>query len=162
MLPDEAATSLPAVPTRETTLALDAAIHAPPSVEAVRRMEALLLTLPQVDLGTENVVHGGMCARTIMVPAGVALTGALTKIDNICVMCGDIEVTTDQGPRRMTGFHVLTAKAGFKRGGRAYADTYWTTIWRTDLKDVEAIEDEMTDEAANLQTRRFKTLPEVA
>ena len=124
-----------------------------PTVERVREFESVLLALPQVDLSTQNLVFGGLCARTILVPAGTALTGALTNMDNICVVAGDITVTTDEGPKRLTGFHVLPAKAGFKRAGVAHADTYWTTLWRTDLEEIEAIENEMTVESERLQTR---------
>jgi len=121
---------------------------------AVRRLEDALLELPQVDLSTQLVVHGRMAARTILIPAGTVLTGTLTKIDNLCIVVGDITVTTDEGPQRITGHRVLTAKAGFKRAGIAHADTWWTTIHHTDHTDVQAIEDEMTDEADRLQTRR--------
>lgn len=126
------------------------------TVDAVRRLEDAVAEMPQVDLSTENLVHGGMCARTIFIPAGTVLTGALTSMDNVCVMFGDIEVTTDDGPQRLTGYHVLPAKAGAKRAGFAHADTWWTTIWPTDLTDIEAIEDEATSESARLQTRRLK------
>lgn len=131
-----------------------ALLSAMPDPEAVARMETMLLALPQVDLQTSHVIHGKMCARTILIPAGTVITGALTNIDNICVMAGDIDVTTDDGPIRLTGFHVLPAKAGFKRAGFAHADTYWTTVWPTDKTDINDIEDEMTAEADQLQTRR--------
>lgn len=126
------------------------------SVDAVRRLEDAVADLPQIDLSTENLVHGGMCARTVLIPAGTVLTGALTNMDNVCVMFGDIEVTTDEGAKRLTGYHVLPARAGAKRAGFAHADTWWTTIWPTDLTDIEAIEDEATSESARLQTRRLK------
>ena len=125
-----------------------------PSVAAVRELEAHLLTLPQVDLATTHVIHGGMCARTILIPAGVVLTGALTNCDNVCIVCGDITVTTDEGPQRLAGYHVLPAKAGAKRAGVAHADTWWTTIHRTDLTNITDIENEMTDESAGLGSRR--------
>lgn len=133
---------------------INQALSLMPTPEKVRQMEAHLLTLPQVDLSTSHVVHGGMCARTIFIPAGTILTGAQTNIENVCILSGDITVTTDDGPKRLTGFHVIPAGAGFKRAGVAHADTYWTTVWPTALTDVEAIEDEMTSEADKLQTRR--------
>lgn len=129
-------------------------IHCMPSPEKVRELEHALMDLPQVDLDTAHVVHGGMCARTILIPAGTVLTGAQTNADNICVMCGDITVTTDDGPLRLTGYHVLPARAGFKRAGVTHVDTYWTTIWPTELTDIDAIEDAMTHESEQLQTRR--------
>lgn len=122
--------------------------------EKVRELEQFTLGMPQVDLQTSHVVFGKMCARTILIPAGTLLTGALTNCDNVCVMSGDITVTTDEGPQRLVGHHVLPARAGFKRAGVAHADTYWTTVWPTELTDIAAIEDEMTSESAMLQTRR--------
>jgi hypothetical protein len=124
------------------------------TTEQVRRLEQVILQAPQVDLGTTHVVHGGMCARTIFIPAGTVLTGAVTNLDNVCVLSGDITVTTRDGPKRLTGFHVLPADKGFKRAGVAHADTYWTTVWPTGLTDITEIENEMTEEATQLQTRR--------
>ena len=125
-----------------------------PAPERVADLEAHLLTLPQVDLQTEHLVHGGMYARTILIPAGTILTGALTNQDNVCVVHGDITVTTDEGTRHLVGFNVLPACKGAKRAGVAHADTWWTTIWTTELNDITEIENVLTDEADQLQTRR--------
>ena len=118
------------------------------------RLESELLGLPQVDLSTTHLVHGGMYARTILIPGGTLLTGALTEMDNICVLYGDITVTTDKGTQHLQGFNVLPAKAGAKRAGIAHADTWWTTLIPTELTDIEAIEDSMTSESDRLHTRR--------
>ncbi|MGQ0595790.1 hypothetical protein [Aquabacterium sp.] len=125
-----------------------------PDPDAVRAIEQLLLQLPQIDLHTTQAAHGGICSRAILIPAGTELTGAQTNLDNLCAVLGDIEVTTDLGPRRLTGFHLLPANRGAKRMGRTLAPTLWITMWRTDLTDPVAIEDEMTHEADGLQTRR--------
>ena len=138
------------IPCEDDALALMAGM---PDVATVRQLESYLLALPQIDLATTHVVHGGMCARTILIPAGTVLTGAQTNLDNICIICGDITVTTDAGPRRLTGYHVLPANAGAKRVGVAHADTWWTTIHCTDLTDITDIENEMTDEGAALGSR---------
>ena len=124
-----------------------------PTPESVHRLEDALLQLPQVDLQTQMLVHGGMSARTVFIPAGTVVTGALTNLDNVCVVVGDITATTDAGPRRLTGVNVIPASAGFKRAAVAHADTWWVTLHRTDLTDQQAIEDEMTVEADRLQTR---------
>ena len=125
------------------------------SIDSVKALEDHLFDLQQVNLGTSLLIHGKMCARTIMIPAGTVLTGAQTNIDNICVMFGDVTVTTADGVRRLTGFNVLPAVAGFKRACIAHADTYWTTLHHTELADVAEIEREMTDETDLLQTTRF-------
>ena len=131
-----------------------------PTVESVSSLESFLLDLPQTDLGTRNLIHGGMCARTILIPAGTVLTGALTNLDNISVVYGDITVTTDEGAQRLTGFHVLPAKSGAKRAGLAHADTWWAMVWPTELTDIEEIEDEITPESGKLQTRQTTLLTE--
>ena len=56
-----------------------AALASMPTPDKVRELERHLLTLPQIDLGTQMVVHGGMCARTIMVPADIAIWGTMTR-----------------------------------------------------------------------------------
>ena len=71
-------------------------------------------------------------------------------------MSGDITVSTDTGVVRLTGYHVISADAGYSRGGFAHADTYWTTLLPTDLHDVGLIEDAMTDESNALQTRKSR------
>jgi hypothetical protein len=131
---------------------------------SVRALERCLLGMPQVDLQTQMMLHGGMAVRTIRIPAGVALTGAKTKRANLCIVIGDISVTTDLGVVRLTGFHVIPADAGLKRVGYAHADTLWTTVWPTEAACAEDAEDEMTDESEMLQTRRdgiefVKTMP---
>lgn len=123
-------------------------------MDKIRRFEAALMAMPQVDMQTSHLIHGAMYARTIFIPAGTAVTGTMTKLDNICIVCGDITVTTDNGMQRLIGFHVLPATKGYKRIGYAHGDTYWTTMSQTDAKTVEDAEDAMTDESAMLQTRR--------
>ena len=129
--------------------------YAPATLDAVRALESALLQLPQVDLATQHIVHGGISVRTILIPAGTVLTGAMTNCDNVCVIYGDITVTTDHGSVHLEGYNVLPARAGAKRAGVAHADTWWTTLHRTDLTDIAAIEDEMTNESADLGTRRL-------
>lgn len=119
----------------------------------IEKLERHVLRLPQVDLGTTSELSGEVCARTIRIPAGTVLTGAEHNKDAINIVCGDITVTTDDGPKRFTGYHVIPSKAGTKRAGYAHADTVWTTCWHTKLTDPTSIEDEMTDESDRLQSR---------
>lgn len=129
-------------------------LAAVPSLEDVRELEAIMAPFSQTDVRIEHLVHGRMYARTALIPAGQALVGALTSADNICVVCGDITVTTDAGVRRITGYEVLPAMAGRKRVGVTHADTWWTVFFQTDLKDVEAIENSITSEPEQMLSRR--------
>lgn len=120
---------------------------------AVAALSAELQTMPQVTIETTMMAHGRMAARTIFIPAGTLLTGVLVNHDNICIVSGDITVTTIDGAKRITGYQVLPSAAGYRRAGIAHADTWWTCLWHTDLTDPIAIEDDMSDEANRLQTR---------
>ena len=122
----------------------------------VQSLEEMILAAPQVELNTTHALSGGMYARTIFIPAGTVLTGATHKTDHLNIVCGDISVTTDEGMRRMTGYHVLTTKSGMKRAGFAHADTMWTTVCKTDQIELEAIENELVEEADKLQTRKLQ------
>lgn len=126
-----------------------------PDPDAVRRLEAAIIASGQeIAVETHMMVHGGMGARTLFLRAGTVLTGALTNRDNISVVVGDIVVTTDAGPQRLTGYNVLPAARGFKRVGYVLADTFWTTVWPTAFADCIEAENDMTCEAEMLQTRR--------
>jgi hypothetical protein len=122
------------------------------SLEQARSIEGALRLLPQIEIETRHLIHGSMYARTIFIPAGTALTGVLTKTDNICVVYGDISVTTDVGVQRLTGFNVLPATKGYKRVGYAHADTFWTMLIQTDGATLEEAEKDLTDEVDLLQT----------
>lgn len=121
--------------------------------EKVEILEERILQIPQVDLRTTHALSGGLYARTIYIPAGTVLTGAKHKKDHINVLMGDITVSTDDGMKRLTGYHVLPTQAGAKRAGYAHSDTCWTTICKTELTDIDAIEDELVENSSRLQTR---------
>ena len=122
--------------------------------QKVDRLESFILQMPQVDLQTTHALSGCVYARTIFIPAGTVLTGAVHKKDHINVVHGDISVSTDDGMKRITGYHVLPTKAGMKRHGFAHGDTHWTTLCETQLDEVEAIENELVEDAEKLQTRQ--------
>lgn len=122
----------------------------------VHRLEEMILSAGQVDLQTKHALTGGMYARTIFIAAGTVLTGATHKTDHLNIVCGDISVSTDEGMKRITGYHVITTKAGMKRAGYAHADTVWTTICKTDNTELEEIENELVEEADKLQTRQHQ------
>lgn len=124
-----------------------------PTREQIERLELELLKHEQVPIATTHALAGPVYARTILIPAGTLLTGLVHRADHVNIAVGDITVMTDTGMRRLTGHHVLPTKAGAKRAGYAHADTFWTTVSYTTQTELAAIEDELVEDAARLQTR---------
>lgn len=112
----------------------------------VRELETLLMELPQVDLETQHIIHGGTYSRTIMMPAGAALTGALLKIATTLIVSGRVTVFIGDKTLELDGYNVLPASAGRKQAFFAHADTWLTMFCATAAGTLEAIEYEMTDE----------------
>jgi hypothetical protein len=124
------------------------------AIDQVRRLESLARELPQVALETSHVLHAGLYARTVFVPAGVVITGALVKLATLLVIEGDVLVHVDGEPLRLRGHQVLPAAAGRKQAFFAQADTHITMIFPTAARSVAEAEREFTDEAERLASRR--------
>lgn len=127
---------------------------APAAIAAVRNIEAQAAQLPQVALDVDHVLHGGMYARTITIPAGAMITGALIKIPTMLFLAGDASVFTgEEKPKRFVGEHLLLAGAGRKQAFYAHTDTQLTMVFPTQAKTVAEAESEFTDEVDLLSSR---------
>lgn len=109
--------------------------------------------LPQVDIPTDHVIHGGMYARTIFIPAGVVLTGVLIRVPTMLIFNGHATVNAGDEPVTLTGYHVLAASAGRRQAFLAHGDTWLTMIFATKAATVAEAEDEFTNEAHLLLSR---------
>lgn len=134
----------------------------PAAVNAVTRLETEVLKFRQIDIKTDHAFHAGMYVRTIMIPAGVVLTGALIKIPTVLIVSGTALVYTDKGTLRIQGYGVLLGKAGRKQAFVSETDTYLTMIFPTDSTTVEEAEAEFTDETDKLMSRNSKATNTVA
>lgn len=123
------------------------------AIDTVRQVEAVVLTLPQVLISTDHVIHAGMYSRTIMVPANTVITGALIKIATMLIVNGDAWVYVGDQSFRVQGHAVLPASAGRKQAFVAVADTYLTMVFPTTASTVEEAERQFTDEAEKLWSR---------
>lgn len=125
----------------------------PETVEKVRQLETSLASMPQVDIRTEHLIHGGMYARTVRIPAGVVLTGALIKRATVLIVSGEVTVFTGSDTLELSGFHVLPGSAGRKQAFLAQADTCLTMLFPSSAQTVAEAETEFTDEAHLLLSR---------
>lgn len=131
-----------------------------PTREQIGAFEGALLQLEAehgVVLDTWVHFADGLVARTIRVDAGVYLTGAPHKHEHLNVCFGDIEVWTEQGMKRLTGYHVIPSLPGAKRVGRTFAETWWTTVHLNpgNEQDLAKLEDALVEDAEQLQTQRI-------
>lgn len=114
--------------------------------ERVMRLENEIAQRPQVECPVWHHFAPGLYARKMLIRKGTVLTGAVHKTEHLCVISGDIEVTTEDGVRRITDAHaIITSKPGAKRAGYAHEDTYWTTVHATDETDLDKLVEELTE-----------------
>jgi mannose-6-phosphate isomerase-like protein (cupin superfamily) len=95
----------------------------------IYRLEAELLKLPQVDMPVEHTFCNGLYARTMHIPAGTVLTGAVHKDESFFVVRkGHLIVTTDDGTAQVGPGFMSVTKPNTKRAGVAMTDVEVTTF----------------------------------
>lgn len=116
-----------------------------PLEEKIYRLEAMMLTQPQVDTPVRNWFCNGMYAREFTVPAGTLLTGAIHLHDSIAVMQkGRVRVINADGTEAdITAPATFIQKAGTKRIGLVLEEMVWTTFHTCKATNVDEAEREL-------------------
>lgn len=115
-------------------------------IERVNRLESELNNLPQRECPVWNHFAPGLYARQMFIPAGTVLTGAVHKTEHLCIVSGDIDVTTDDGMLHIRDLqHIFVSKPGTKRAGFTREDTLWTTVHVTDETDLDKLVEELVE-----------------
>ena len=119
-----------------------------PTPQQLRQLKARMVDMGGDTIGPEpeNFFAEGLYGRKLVIPAGTLLVGKQQKHSNITVqLYGDIEVTTDDGPKRIVGQHVFVAPAGTERVGWTHAETAWVTCHATQEIDMAMVEADLTE-----------------
>lgn len=117
-----------------------------PMLAQVETLERAIEKLPQVDCPVWHFFAPGLYARQMLIPKGIVLTGAVHRTEHLCIVSGDIEVTTDDVVRRVTSRQaIFTSKPGTKRAGFALEDTLWTTVHATTETDLDKLVIELSE-----------------
>lgn len=112
-----------------------------PSINDVFSIERRMLEMPQVTLPVRHFFSPGVYARELSIPAGVCLTGAVHKYEQLNILsAGTMHVLTEEGIRLVSAPFTVVSPPGTKRIAYAVTDCVWTTILGTDEMDVEVIE----------------------
>lgn len=92
-------------------------------------LEAEILNHPQVDMPIDHDFCDGIYARTMHIPAGTILTGAIHKEESFfLVRSGRLIVTTDDGTIEVGPGFMSVTKSNTKRAGIAITDVDVTTF----------------------------------
>lgn len=127
-------------------------------IAKIRELEQKVRTLPQVNTTTQHIIHGGMYARTVLVPANTVLVGALINVPTVLIVQGDVTVAVNDGILRLTGYNVLPASSGRKQAFTAHSDSYLTMVFATEADTVAEAEAQFTDEADQLMSRQANAI----
>ena len=135
------------------------ALHSIPAmseqaIAKVRALESKMLELQQTPVCTFHLMHAGVYTRTVMLPAGMLLTGVLIKIATVLIVCGRATVYIGDVPLELDGYNVLPANAGRKQAILAHGDVHMTMLFASRSVDIEAAEKEFTDEYEQLASHR--------
>ena len=117
--------------------------------ERVKELEAAMLGMPQADCPVRHHFAPGMYAREITIPAGVVLTGAVHKTENLAVLsAGRLRLVTDDGTVDITAPHILTVKPGMKNAALALETSVWTNFFPTEETDTDKLVELLTESKA--------------
>lgn len=116
------------------------------AIEHVRGIEAEALEKPQINIETIHHIHAGMYARTIFIPAGTMLTGALIKRATLLILSGNAQAFVGNEILNFSGYTILPAAAGRKQVFLAIEDTCLTMIFPSKATTIAEAESEFTDE----------------
>jgi hypothetical protein len=106
-------------------------------------LEAAMKEHEQVEIVAVEYFCGGVYAREITIPEGVALVGEIHLKDQINVVSkGTIRVFTEDGEKTITAPCTFISPAGVKRAGYAVTETVWTVFHATELTNEDDIRKE--------------------
>jgi len=124
------------------------------AIHDVERLEAAVMDCEQVDIKTIHTIHAGTYLRTITMPAGCLVTGAIIKLDTTLIVSGDVILYVDGEPVHVSGYHILPAHKGRKQAVLANTESNLTMVFPTQATTVDEAEREMTDEFEKLGNRK--------
>jgi hypothetical protein len=116
----------------------------------IYRLEQAIYSLPRVEMPVDHQFCKGIYARTINIPAGTVLTGAVHKDECFfLVRSGSILITTDKDPIKAEAGFMSITQPNTKRAGLALTDTVVTTFHAnpTELRDPEEMWNHYTEPA---------------
>ncbi|KAF1698360.1 hypothetical protein CSC62_05480 [Pseudoxanthomonas jiangsuensis] len=121
-------------------------LPARPTYEQIRRLQAVMATMPQVECQLEHHFAHGVYGRLMHAKAGTVIVGKVHRFSTLNILlAGVIRVTGPDGAvRDMRAPCVFVSPPGCKKVGAVIEDVQWMNVFATKLTDVAAIETQFT------------------
>lgn len=108
----------------------------------VERLEAHLLTMPQVECPVRHIFAAGLYAREMTLPAGTVITGAVHRTQHITILSqGRIQVLRPEGPVELVAPATFISEPGTKNAVHVIEEAVWTTFHpnQDDERDLDVL-----------------------
>ena len=110
-------------------------------------LEKIILTLEQVECPISHYQIEGVYCRSMFIPAGTVITGAIHNKENISILAqGTIRITNGTESKLISAPYIMVDQPGIKRLGASETDVTFINIWRTNTTDLDEIEKEIRSE----------------
>ena len=107
-------------------------------------LEKIILTLEQVKCPISHYQIEGVYCRSMFIPAGTVITGAIHNKENISILAqGTIRITNGTESKLISAPYIMVDQPGIKRLGVSETDVTFINVWRTDTTDLDEIEKEI-------------------
>ena len=103
-----------------------------------------LKTLPQVDLPVQHEFLDGVYMRTVFMAKDTIVIGKIHKQEHVAIISkGSATVLTEHGVIEIKAPFIFKSPPGARRALRIHEDMVWTTVHRSDHKDLESLEEQL-------------------
>jgi quercetin dioxygenase-like cupin family protein len=103
-----------------------------------------LKSLPQEELPVQHDFLDGVYMRTVFMKAGLIVVGKIHKQEHVAIISkGSATVLTEHGVVEIKAPFIFKSPPGARRALRIHEDMVWTTVHRSDHKDLESLEDQL-------------------
>jgi hypothetical protein len=127
----------------------------PATRDRIAQAGEVIRQLPQVEVVTEHLLHGGMYARTIRRDPGIVAVGSIILRATILIVNGDCSLIGGDGERiDLSGYNVLPGLAGRKSLSLTHGPVEMTMVYPTEAATIEEAENEIFGEAEDLISRK--------
>jgi hypothetical protein len=119
-----------------------------PTPDAIRadvtEFAEALKSLPQEELPVQHDFLDGVYMRTVVMRAGLIVVGKIHKQEHVAIISkGRATVLTEHGVVEIKAPFIFKSPPGARRALRIHEDMVWTTVHRSDHKDLASLEDQL-------------------